>query len=290
MPASLFRQVGSALGNLNPGQVRSMVQRPVTFGVLAADDNCADEIYESLIPYPNRFAEENILRIAKESDFDRATVGFSERGVPHPAHFYAFHRRDPRLSVARLLDEHEDVWLALASNFPGLRAPVSGRLIWKIAKENTLFTVATSLPNIVPSVLTLPWTVSEFASDSAFLTMNQVRLSFLLAAAHGHEVGYDRQTLKIGSIIGAAFGWRALARELVSKVPAGGGLVSKGLIAFAGTYAVGRGLEHWFREGSLLGRAAQRKTYAQAYRQGRDTVESIVRERVASSYFAARSA
>ena len=267
-----------------------MAQRPVTFGVLAADEQCVEEIQEFLFPPPSRVAGRNLLRIAREEDFARATVGFSECGVPHPVHFYSFDRRDPRTTASILLSEHEDYWLALASRFPGFRPAVSERLIWKIAKENTFFTVTTALPNIVPTVLVLPWSVGEFASDTAFLTMNQVRLSLLLAAAHGQEVGYDRQSLKIGSIVGAAFGWRALARGLVSKVPAGGGLLAKGLIAFAGTYAVGRGLEHWFREGSLLGRAAQRKHYADAYRRGRDTVEAIVKSAISTSRTTKRTA
>ena len=286
----LIHQIRAAVRTLNPGQVRAMARRPVAFGVLAADEQCVEEIHEFLFPPPTPIVARNLLRIAREEDFERATVGIAERGIPHPAHFYSFDCRDPRTTAAALLSEHEDAWLALARRFPGFRPAVSERLIWKIAKENTLFTVTTALPNIVPSVLVLPWLVGEFASDSAFLTMNQVRLSLLLAAAHGQEVGYDRQSLKVGSIVGAAFGWRALARGLVSKVPAGGGLLAKGLIAFAGTYAVGRGLEHWFREGSLLGRAAQREHYANAYRRGKDTVEALVKSAISPSPRAERTA
>ena len=280
---SFLRQVGSAIRTLRPGAVRSMAREPVTFGVLAADDVCAEEIFECLYPSRSRVAREDVLRIASEADFARVGVGFSERGIPHPAHFHAFSRRDPRGSATALLNENELIWLPLARTFPGLRGMVSDRLIWKIAKENTLFTVATALPNIVPSVLALPWSVGEFSSDTAFLTINQVRLSLLLAAAHGHDPNYDAQGLKVGSIIGAAFGWRAAARGLVSKVPAGGGLIPKGLIAFAGTYVVGRSLEYWFREGRLLGKHDQANHYADAYRRGRETVERIVRDTLSTS-------
>ena len=44
-------------------------------------------------------------------------------------------------------------------------------------------------------------------------------------------------------IAGGAFGWRALARELVGKIPFGGGLLPKGAIAYAGTYLAGKALE-----------------------------------------------
>lgn len=286
----VLKQIASAFKTLNPQAVRGIAERPVVFGVLAADDSCVDQIHEVLGVFPGDQGCSRIVRVASESDFSRVTIGFSERGIPHPQSFYEFDPINPKASIDILLDQNEEDWIALARNFPGLRRIVSERLIWKIARENTLFTVATSVPNVVPSVLTLPWVAGEFASDTAFLTVNQVRLSLLLAAAHGHEVGYDKQTLKIGSIVGAALGWRALARQLVSKVPAGGGLVSKGLIAFAGTYVVGRGLEHWYREGSLLDRATQRAFYADAYSNAKETVDAIVGNVLSAAGAAERTA
>ena len=261
---------------MNPAAVRAAASRPVRFGVLAADEDCVDDIRDFLGPEPSQIGRYEVVRIAREEDFGEVSVGFSERGVPHPGHFFAFDPSDPEASASALLDDHEEEWLPLACNFSGFRPLVSERLIWKIAKENALFTVATSLPNIVPTVLVLPWAVGEFASDTVFLTVNQVRLSFLLAAAHGKEVSYDRQSVKIGSIAGVALGWRAIARQLVSKVPAGAGLVPKGLIAFAGTYVVGRALEHWFREGTPLGRAARKEHFEDASRKGRAAVERMV--------------
>ena len=280
--SALFKQINHAFQSLNPDEVRKMAEEPVVFGVLASAEQCVHDIQDFLLQTSGRDTcdfvtnDRSFLRITSVEDFGRATVGFSEHGIPHPAHFYAFDSMRPLLSARKLLDNHEDLWLPLASRFPGLRAEVSERLILKIARENTLFTVATAVPNIIPSVLTLPWSVGEFASDTAFLTMNQVRLSFLLAAAHGYEPGYNQQSLKITSIIGAAFGWRALARELVSKVPAGGGLVSKGIIAYAGTYAVGQGLLHWYREGKLLRRIDRRRLYEDAKTRSRNAVEQIV--------------
>ena len=99
-------------------------------------------------------------------------------------------------------------------------------MVKKIAKENALFSLATALPDIVPFI-SLPWALGEFASDTAFLTANQIRMAFLLAAANDRDVGYHEQRGEIASIILGAFGWRALARELVGKIPWGGGLVPK---------------------------------------------------------------
>jgi len=117
------------------------------------------------------------------------------------------------------------------------------RIIHMVAKENALFAVATALPNVVPNFIELPWAVGEFASDTAFLTANQVRMAFQIAAACGKGVGLGKQKGTVLSIAAGAFGWRALARELVGKIPLGGGLIPKGAIAYAGTYVAGKGLE-----------------------------------------------
>ncbi|MDE0110280.1 MAG: hypothetical protein OXN96_20945 [Bryobacterales bacterium] len=287
-----LRQVTSALRRLDPGEVRAQAQQPVTFGILAADESFVDEVQELLFPHPHPPNSARLLLVTQEADFARADVGFSESGVPHPAHFHVLDPWDPGKSIGALLDDdrNEDLLLALAANFPGLRRSVSERLIWRVCKENTLFAAATSLPNIVPSVLSLPWTIGEFASDTAFLTMNQVRLALLLAAAHGKPVGYDRQAMPIASILASAMGWRALARTAVSKLPAGGGLVSKGLVAFAGTFALGRALEYWFQHGRPLAKASEAEYYADALQRGRSTVERIVKNAVSLSRPAAGSA
>ncbi len=278
----VLKQIGLALRTLNPDEVRALADRPLTFGALAADETAAADIHDFLAPRglppaKRAAAEACIRRIAAEEDFARTTVGFAEPGVPHPAHYYAFDALNPEPAVRALLDDHEDDQLALGRRFPNFRPAVSERLIWKVAKENTMFTVATALPNVVPSLISLPWGIGEFASDTAFLTMNQVRMALLLAAAHDREIGYGEQIAEIGSIAAAAFGWRALARQAVSKVPGGGGLISKGLIAFAGTYVVGRGLEQWFRRGRRLTRAERNVFYKDAYNSGRSAVEEIVK-------------
>ena len=83
--------------------------------------------------------------------------------------------------------------LPLARIFPPFRKPVVDRIIHTISKENAFFSIATALPDIVPNVLTLPWAVGEFASDTAFLTGNQVRMAFLIAAASDRTISYHEE-------------------------------------------------------------------------------------------------
>ncbi len=261
---------------MNPVEVRRLLTRRVRFGILAESESVAVRIEEFLSPDACHFPPKDCLRIDTEEDFSRVDVGFSEPGLPHPSHFYSLRWPDCTGSAIDLLKDHDErLWVPLAARFPGFRRLASERLIRKTAEQNTLLTVSTALPNIVPSALVLPWAIGEFATDTTVLTANQVRLSFLLAAVHNRAVGLDRQTPQIASIVAGAFGWRALARQLVSKIPAGTGLVAKGLVSFAGTYAVGRALEYWFREGRRLSRAAQREFYRQAKIRGKDAVARI---------------
>jgi hypothetical protein len=290
----ILREIGVALRNLNPNDVRRLADRDFTLGVLAIDEAVWAGIVSCLIPQDTSQAKtheagRHILRMAAESDFERCEAGLSEPGLPHPSHFYSFDYYNPSKSLDALLEGHEDLWLPIGRRFPGTRDQVMEKIIWKISKENALFTVATAVPNIVPIWLTVPWAAGEFASDTAFLTMNQVRMAFLIAAASDRDIGYQAQKTQIGSIVAAAFGWRAMARELVSKVPAGGGLVCKGLISFAGTYAVGKSLERLFRFGRGLTRQERRRHYDDAYERGRAVVQEIV-QRVTRRTVAAQSA
>ena len=281
MNIPIIHEIGLALRNLNSNDVRAIAERRLVLGILALDEAVCERMLTFLLPVgtsdaKRREAAGHLLRIASEEHFHHCEVGLSEPGLPHPEHFYPFDPYTPSRSIAALLENQEDLWLPLGRCFPGLRDAVNEKIIWKISKENTLFTVATAVPNLVPSWITVPWAVGEFASDTAFLTMNQVRMAFLIAAASDAEIGYQAQKAQIGSIIAAAFGWRALAREAVSKVPLGGGLVSKGLISFAGTYVVGKSLERFLRIGRGLTRQEKREVYSQAYERGRTVVEQIV--------------
>lgn len=73
-----------------------------------------------------------------------------------------------------------------------------------------------------------------------------------------------------------AFGFRAVARELVSRIPFGGGLIPKAAMAFAGTYVVGLSLERYHRVGYGLTREESRREHQQALVQGRSVAELLL--------------
>jgi hypothetical protein len=199
-----------------------------------------------------------------------------EEGLEVPEGACAFRRDDPRGAIAAILAGNPDAAVPLARHFPVFRRAVVERIIHAIARENALFAVATALPDVVPSLIELPWALGEWASDTAFLTANQLRMAFLIAAACGARAGFADQKGQILSIAAGAFGWRALARELAGKIPFGGGLVPKCAIAYAGTYVVGKALERWHRTEARLAREERRKLYETALERGRSVARDLV--------------
>ena len=156
---------------------------------------------------------------------------------------FSFSPRNPERTVAQIIQQREELGLPLARHLFPFRQPVVNQVILTISKENALFAMATALPDLMPSLLSMPWFIGEFASDTGFLTVNQVRMAFLIAAASDSPVGFLDQKRQVASIVAGAFGWRAMARELAGKIPFGGGLIPKAAISYAGTYVVGLGLE-----------------------------------------------
>jgi hypothetical protein len=228
-------------------------------------------------PFMDREARNQALRYIHPvgSDPSRFDFVLCQPGIPVPGNGYVFESDQSDSLVNLIVAEHPDLELALARAFPLFRKPVSDRIINRIARDNALFSLVTALPNVVPSLIELPWSIGEFATDTAFLTMNQIRMALHLAAAHRRPVGYVEQKVEIGAIVAGAFGWRAIARELVGKIPLGGGLIPKAAVAFAGTYVVGLGLEKANSTGTGLSREEKREAYALAFSKGKDVVSDL---------------
>jgi hypothetical protein len=276
-----IKQARAAMSLLNPEEVLTRARRPLHIGLVASSAAAYAEMEEYLLPGSIPLEERTYLldklhRVADPGVPDAVDLILFEQGIPAGKGTYTYWRDNPGATVAEILRGNEDIALPLARQFPAFRAPVVESTIHAVARENALFAVATALPDIVPSLIELPWAFGEFASDTLFLTGNQVRMAFLIAAANGKEVGFVDQKGAILSIVAGAFGWRALARELVGKIPLGGGLIPKGAIAYAGTYVVGKSLEFFYRGNGTLTRGQRRNAYREALDRGREFVAAAV--------------
>jgi uncharacterized protein (DUF697 family) len=119
----------------------------------------------------------------------------------------------------------------LAARVPQLRRAVCDRLVASFAKRNGIIAAATFIPGV----------------DLPVLALNELRLVLRLEQAHGLAIDPRERVPEIAATLGAGFGLRALARELLDLVPVAGWAV-KGVVAYAGTRALGeaalRRLEH----------------------------------------------
>ncbi|MGZ4289758.1 MAG: hypothetical protein ACXVQ3_05815 [Gaiellaceae bacterium] len=128
-------------------------------------------------------------------------------------------------AVARRLGEDGT---ALAARLPVLRGAVCAHLIASFAKRNAIVAAAVFVPGV----------------DMPILTLNQIRLVLRIALAYGEEVDNSRAVELVG-VVGAGFGFRAAARELLDFVPVAGWAL-KGAVAYAGTKAVGEAAVRYF--------------------------------------------
>lgn len=279
MALSVLKEIRKIYSSVNAAEIRSQARQDLSVGLMATSEDAFHEMETFLAPLWLSEATRNeaLWKIHRVTGAPPENADFilCEPGVAVPRGGYTFSLASPSAAIARIVSEHEGKELAIASSFPAFRRTVADNVIHRVAGENALFSLVTALPNVVPSMLDLPWAVGEFASDTAFLTMNQIRMALLMAAAHNRVTGYREQKLEIAAIAGGAFGWRALARELVGKIPLGGGLIPKAAVAFAGTYVVGLGLEKINRNGEGLSKWEKREAYAAALEKGREVARSL---------------
>jgi hypothetical protein len=270
MAFAVLSQIKGALSSLNPGAVREDADRKVRISLVAASPESLGRM-ETFFAPPH-FSHERraeAVRLLVRGPALGTDIEVYDSSLLRPNKGFEFDPDAPDDCVRRILKKREDLMLPLARNLYPFRKPAAHKIIRAVAKENAMFSLATAIPDIVPSLASIPWAVGEFSSDTAFLTMNQIRMAFQLAAVSDRPIGYREQKSEVASIIAGAFGWRALARELVGKVPFGGGLIPKAGIAYAATFAVGLSLERLYRLGYGFTRDERKAVYEEAFQHGK---------------------
>jgi uncharacterized protein (DUF697 family) len=182
--------------------------------------------------------------------------------------------------VERILDERPDLALSLARRFPGFRESVAERIVRDTSVANAEFAMISALPGIIPIIG--PLLPAGAIGDLFMLTKNQAMMMYRLAAIYELPLDVSSRSRDLAPILAQAFGWRALAREIVGIVPGGVGLVARGSIAYAGTTAVGKAIHALYRTGKQPSRAQIREYYRQALASGKEIVRGI-RSRLTSS-------
>ncbi len=178
-------------------------------------------------------------------------------------------------TVERILDEHSELALALARRFPGFRQAVAQRIIRETSVANAEFAMLNALPGLVPLLgILLP---TAMVGDMLLLAKNQALMLYRLAACHGMDLDLRARARDIMPLLGNAFGWRALAREIVGAVPGGVGLAARGAIAYAGTMALGEAMRRFYSLGEQPTRASLAHLYRESLEEARQAASALGR-------------
>jgi uncharacterized protein (DUF697 family) len=116
----------------------------------------------------------------------------------------------------------------LAGRVPLLREAVSEQLVASFARKNAVLAAAVWIPG----------------ADLPVLTLNELRLVLRLSQVYGADGG--RELLpELTATLGAGFGLRTVARELLDVVPVAGWAL-KGAVAYGGTRTLGEAAKRRF--------------------------------------------
>ena len=287
-----WRRVGEAFRGLKPEIFVGDAARPISVALVAEEPDKLRRMEEFFVPrlLGPRKAEQVRERLCSFvlplGKLEREGLGDLDLVIGSPGaarqlsdllpRIYIFFAQSPQSVVNVILKERRDLALPLARNFLPFRRAVDRRSMRSIALENALFAILTAVPDVWPAPFSRAKGAGDLASSTAFLTANQLRLAFLIAAANDSAVGFREQTGQITTIAAASLGWRSLARELSRRVSPAGGLVVKGLLAFAATYGTGLVLEQFHRLGCSMTCEAKTVVFEEAYRVGRRVLAGML--------------
>lgn len=152
--------------------------------------------------------------------------------------FYIYDNLNQSDMYDKILDENEDLELALSYNFPAFRSILARKTITAISLQNAAWAGGTGIPNTLPGPHQIITATLEGASDFVVLTSNELRMVFILAGISGRKVNPVKLIPELTIMLGGAKGAQMLATQTVGKVPAAGVAIKTG-VAFAFTYAIG---------------------------------------------------
>lgn len=130
-----------------------------------------------------------------------------------------------------LVKNVERLRLPLAANFAFVRKAVALESVRATAFQNA----------VVGGVLIIP------GADMPVMTANQAKMLLQIAAAYGEPLGMER-IKELAAVVGGAFAFRTIARQVIGMVPALGWAI-KAAIGYSGTLAMGHAAVEYFESG-----------------------------------------
>lgn len=148
-----------------------------------------------------------------------------------------------------VLKAFPDLSIRLARDFPRVRFECARRMMARTSARNALLAAASSVTSSIPAIGFII-SVLATAGETLVITASQLRLCLLMAALYGKSIDFFDRVSELWPVVGGAFGWRALARELVGVVP-GAGWAAKAAVAYSGTWAVGEAARLYYEHAHI---------------------------------------
>ncbi|MBA2595509.1 MAG: hypothetical protein H0V00_02675, partial [Chloroflexia bacterium] len=129
------------------------------------------------------------------------------------------------------------------------------------------FSVVSNIPTLIPII----GNIAAAGADFIVLTKNQVMMLYKLAAVHGRDLQDQRGILQdVLPVVGVGLVWRTVARQATTWLPFAAGTIPKLAIAYAGTMAIGRAADFYYRTGMKPTRSQMDHFMAQAMKKLRE--------------------
>lgn len=230
-----------------------------------AAPNAARAVFQEWIA-----ADKKVVVVFNQAATDTRAVALNEwsgaRVIEGPVVKREFLEKYFAPTVLRLMPEYK---LTLARNFPLFRHAVAMEIINDTSIANAGYAFSTGIAEIMP-VLNIPFNVA----DMVILTKAQAFMVYRLGLILGLSTRWQDHLAAFGSTIGFGFVWRTIARQLIGLIP-GLGVLPKTMIAYAGTYAVGRGALEWYETGRTVKRDDIESFFQEALERGKTVVGSL---------------
>jgi uncharacterized protein (DUF697 family) len=180
----------------------------------------------------------------------RVAEAFRFESPPVPIVRFEGSGPDDRSAVERLradiVKRNADRAPAFGRALPAFRAAAAKQVIDETSAANAQFALVSNIPTILPVI----GNIAAAGADFIVLTKNQVMMLYKLAAVFGRDLRDQRGILQdVLPVVGAGLLWRTAARQAVTWLPFAAGTIPKLAIAYAGTMAVGRAAEFYYRTG-----------------------------------------
>jgi hypothetical protein len=250
--------------------------------LLTRDDATRENLisYRELYKMNNRahlFIEEPLTYTDKDMIYERMDeIGVTGREwIGAPSEIILREKADVILGI------NDRTSMAMAYRFPVLREAMTKKIIGGTSTQNLMIAVASSLPSNIPVVGIIIGLLAA-AGETTVITINQIKMSFQLAAINGVEMNLIERLRELWPLVGGAFGFRTIARTLVGLIPVAGAPI-KGAIAYGGTAFVGETVRWYYETGHRMTGEERRILYRNSLHQGVENARMFF-ERIVSKY------